>query len=429
MAKPLSIVQLQKQYVAHKKGDQVVAHKTAYFGSIYVGFPDQQRFTVVFDTGSGHLFVPSSKCDTPTCLRHRQFDRSQSGTALDIDHNGGAVAENSGSRDQVSISFGTGDVLGHFVKDYVCLSAHPNGRPGHMDKSLIHNNHNTSNSTDVNDCIKVRVITATELTEEPFYSFDFDGVLGLGLAALAVDPEFSFFGEMQRQGALPENQFGFFLGASDDIQSEIAFGGADESKLSEPLKWAPVLEPENGHWQVRIKSVKIGGKPLEICESGGCVGIVDSGTSLLGVPKAHIKDIHMKMIRKVPGDPPQLDCRDIEGPDLVFDLGGPEGGPEVSLSSRDYSRPAAMRIESKGAVQIVCRATLLNVDMSEEGGNPLTFILGEPVLRKYYTVFDWEKTQIGFARSKQPAPGESPAASVTDAPTETPAPVNVDVNV
>lgn len=417
MAKPLAIVQLTKQYVAHKKDDVVVAHKTAYFGSIYVGFPQQQRFTVVFDTGSGHLFVPSSSCKSETCLRHRSFKRSESGTATDINHDGDVVPVDRAQKDQVSISFGTGEVLGDFVRDYVCLSAHPNGRPSSF-KAL-----NTSNSHDVNDCIKVRVITATELTEEPFYSFDFDGVLGLGLGALAVDPEFSFFGEMQRQGVLPKNQFGFFLGSSDEVQSEIAFGDADESKLSEPLQWAKVLEPELGHWQIRIKGVKIAGKPLDICESGGCVGIVDSGTSLLGVPKGHIKDIHMKLIRKVSGDPPQLDCRDIEGPDLVFDL----GGPEISLSAREYSRPAAMRIESKGAVQIVCRATLLNVDMSEDGGNPLTFILGEPVLRKYYTAFDWENQQIGFALANQPAPGEGPAPTVTDAPQQIPSPVNIAV--
>ena len=29
-------------------------------------------------------------------------------------------------------------------------------------------------------------------------TFEFDGVLGLGLASLAVDPEFSFFGQMAK---------------------------------------------------------------------------------------------------------------------------------------------------------------------------------------------------------------------------------------
>ncbi|CAE7487819.1 unnamed protein product [Symbiodinium pilosum] len=31
---------------------------------------------------------------------------------------------------------------------------------------------------------------------------------------------------------------------------------------------------------------------------------------------------------------------------------------------------------------------------------PKLFIWGEPVLRKYYTVYDWQDQQIGFALAK-----------------------------
>merc|ERR1719262_687394 len=119
LAVPLKTVQLDKQYVPLKRGEQVVAHKTAYFGSIYIGFPKQQRFTAVFDTGSGHLFVPSMSCGSATCLRHQRYKRSESTSALDIDHSGAEVPRDATERDQVSISFGTGDVLGEFVKEVV----------------------------------------------------------------------------------------------------------------------------------------------------------------------------------------------------------------------------------------------------------------------------------------------------------------------
>jgi len=388
-AAPVATVKLDKQYVPLKRGDRVVAHKTAYFGSIFVGVPQSQRFTVVFDTGSGHILVPSGACGSPTCLKHRRYNRELSASAVDIDHSGAEVAKNATERDQVSIAFGTGDVLGEFVKEIVCLSE-PHGSSPTWEQRKY--------------CIKMRVITASEMTEEPFINFAFDGVVGLGLDALAVDPEFSYFGQMAKAGMLPENRFGFFLSTRDDVPSEIAIGGHDENRVSEDLRWAKVVQPELGHWQLHIRSVKIGGISLPLCDSGKCVGIVDSGTSLLGVPSQGIRDIHWKLARKIAGDPSDLDCRHVGGPDVVFDL----GGFEVSLGPEDYSRPTAMRVESNstGQVQVLCRASLLPVDMGADGGNPLTFILGEPILRKYYTAFDWSKKEIGFALARQSPPGD-----------------------
>jgi len=414
-AAPLVTVKLDKQYVPLSRGDRVVAHKTAYFGSIYIGYPKQQRFTVVFDTGSGHLFVPSMACGSQTCLLHRRYSQSESTSGVAIDHSGAEVPAGAAERDQVSISFGTGDVLGEFVKETVCLNSHSEGE---------------ATAQTPKDCLRVRVITATEMTEEPFNKFDFDGVLGLGLSALAVDPEFSFFGELAKLNVLPEARFGFFLSKHDSVPSEISFGGHDERRVSEPLRWAKVPEPEKGYWQVPIKSIRIGDTKISSCESGQCVGIVDSGTSLLGVPKADLKDTHYKLARKIPGDPSELDCRQVGGPTIVFDL----GGFEISLGPEDYSRPTAMRMETKDSkVQVVCRASLLPIDLGADGGNPLTWILGEPVLRKYYTAFDWKKAEIGFALAKQPTSGDEQdvsgtSHSVLGAPSEKPqVPVHLQV--
>jgi len=211
---------------------------------------------------------------------------------------------------------------------------------------------------------------------------------------------------MTKANILPEPRFGFFLSKNDAVPSELSFGGHDERRVSEPLRWTQVVEPEKGYWQVHIKSIKIGGIELPACaDSGKCVGIVDSGTSLLGVPSKIMKDVHWKLARKVPDDPAELDCRNVGGPEVVIEL---EGGLVISMGAEDYSRPTAMRVESKTGTQVVCRASLLPVDMgTDEGANPNTWILGEPVLRKYYTAFDWNKQEIGFALAKQPPAGEA----------------------
>lgn len=388
-AEPLLTIKLDKQYVPVMRNQATVAYKTAYSGKVFLGSPPQ-HFSVIFDTGSGHFFLPSATCTSDTCRKHRRFDRRTSSTAQDIDHSGATVDADASERDQVAIAYGTGKVEGEFVLETVCLS----GESG--------------------SCTTMRVILASEMTEEPFNTFEFDGVLGLGLASLAVDPEFSFFEQLaKRSGEGFEARFGYFLSKSDEVPSEISFGGYDARRVAGALRWSPVHKPEMGYWQVRVTNVFVAGEALPFCEAGGCTAVADTGTSLLGVPRQVSQRLHWLLARKVPGDPDELDCRDFPGPELVFEL---EGGVRITLGPEDYSRPAAMKVlqAKTQRSQVVCRATLLPVD--EGGLGPQAWILGEPVLKKYYTAYDWRKRQVGFALAVQPEAEEDKTHTIYGSP-------------
>ncbi|EAW56453.1 hCG40255 [Homo sapiens] len=50
-----------------------------YFGKIYIGTLPQ-KFTLVFDTGSPDIWVPSVYCNSDACQNHQRFDPSKSST-------------------------------------------------------------------------------------------------------------------------------------------------------------------------------------------------------------------------------------------------------------------------------------------------------------------------------------------------------------
>jgi len=393
-ASSLITVPLDKQHVPVRKDNRTVAYKTAYFGTVHAGYPAAQNFSVVFDTGSGHFILPSVACKTGTCTMHRRYDRANSASALDIEHDGTPVKQGVAERDQVAINFGTGEVTGEFVEEVVCLhgamaslpaaeAAEPGaGRRGRAP-----------------GCTRLRVVLATEMTDDPFQLFQFDGVLGLGLEQLALSKEYSFFDQMTHLHPQMQPVFSVYLAHSESDPSEISFGGHNPERLAPGarLQWANVASPELGYWQVPIKGISIGGERLDLCEDGSCRAILDTGTSLLGVPKQGARAIHWKLARPVSGYSPELDCRGFPGPPIIFDM----GDATVQLDAYDYSRPAPARMLREGATEseIFCRASLLPVDMKEPLGQNV-FIWGEPVLRRYYTAYDWGSKRIGFAPAR-----------------------------
>merc|ERR1719298_27715 len=98
-----------------------VVHKTAYYGKLEVGTP-RQPFTVVFDTGSGNLMLPSTYCRTKACTMHKAFNRDASTTADDIQADG-SPAHKGTPRDQITVTFGTGEISGIFLQDDVCIGS------------------------------------------------------------------------------------------------------------------------------------------------------------------------------------------------------------------------------------------------------------------------------------------------------------------
>ncbi|CAK9027507.1 unnamed protein product [Durusdinium trenchii] len=397
--------------------NDVVHYKSAYYGTIMVGSPPRP-FTVVFDTGSGHLILPSSYCHTDTCKVHRRYRRSSSATAKDIDWDGRMVRAGE-ARDQITVSFGTGEVTGVFVEDTMCFGQRGPG----MDTS----------STNVpvageggESCASMRFIAATDMSADPFKDFVFDGVLGLGLDSLSQTPAFNFLqvasGLTSERGSGFSKAFGIFLAVHNEETSQITMGGWAEEHLEEQVSWSPVLDPELGHWLLQIKALRVDGEVLPFCDDG-CKAVVDSGTSLLAVPTPIFPELY-EMLRSPASLEGECSTR---SPRLQIEL----EGFTVELDGEDFSRldqkstPSTPEwgrphtpAEETTRRDMTCKPMLMVMDLlvaefsrklfwlsatdfvRPEPIGPKLFILGEPVLKKFYTVYDAEKKRIGFGRAK-----------------------------
>ncbi|KAK9706390.1 hypothetical protein RND81_07G121100 [Saponaria officinalis] len=236
-------------------GTDIVALKNymdaQYFGEIGIGTPPQ-KFTVVFDTGSSNLWVPSSKCYfSIACYFHSYYKSRASRTYK--------------KRKYAAIKYGTGAISGFFSKDNV----------------------------EVGDVI-VKNQEFIEATSEPGIIFavaHFDGILGLGFQEISVGNAVPVWNNMIKQGLIKEPVFSFWLNRNPQAEEggEIVFGGVDPNHFLGTHTYAPVTR--KGYWQFDMGDVLIGGKTTGYC-SGGCAAIADSGTSLLAGPTAIITQIN-----------------------------------------------------------------------------------------------------------------------------------------
>lgn len=360
--------------------EDAIHYKSAYYGTIMVGTPPKP-FTVVFDTGSGHLILPSSYCHSSTCKAHRRYRRSSSATARDIDWDGRLVQMGE-ARDQITVSFGTGEVMGVFLEDLLCLGR---GGDGHGEGQ--------------ENCLQMRFIAATDMSADPFAEFVFDGVLGLGLESLSQSPAFNFLHALHVESTLTAEKgsfsktFGIFLASHDGETSQITLGGWAEEHVSGEVTWSPVLQPELGRWLLEIKGLWVDGQEVPFCKEG-CKAVVDSGTSVLSVPSPLFSDLFQKL------SAPARDGSCSEGPQLQMEL----DGSSLNLSVGDFSR---LDKESSPSAQATCRPMLMVMDLPEPLG-PKLFVLGEPILKKFYTIYDAEARRVGFGRARHAQSPQTP---------------------
>ncbi|KAL6964575.1 AP4A phosphorylase [Sarracenia purpurea var. burkii] len=223
-----------------------------YYGQINIGSPPQ-NFSVIFDTGSSNLWVPSSKCIfSIACLFHSKYKHTKSKTYKEIGKS-------------CVIQYGSGSVSGFLSQDNV----------------------------EVGDLV-VKDQVFMEATKEGSLTFavgKFDGILGLGFQEISVGDVVPVWYNMVEQGLVKEEVFSFWLNRDADAKDggEIVFGGVDPKHFKGDHTYVPITQ--KGYWQFAMEDFLIGNHSIGFCK-GGCAAIVDSGTSLLAGPTTVITQVN-----------------------------------------------------------------------------------------------------------------------------------------
>uniref|UniRef100_A0A8C3BTI0 pepsin A n=1 Tax=Cairina moschata TaxID=8855 RepID=A0A8C3BTI0_CAIMO len=304
----------------------------SYVGTISIGTPPQE-FSVIFDTGSANLWVPSVYCSSRACgeSNHRRFNPARSSTYR-------------GTTTSVAAWYGTGSMVGVLGYDTVTVG-----------------NIQVPN--------QVFGLSQTEpgsfLTHAPF-----DGFLGLAFPSISSSGATPIFDNMMSQGLVSQDLFSIYLTPNKQNGSFVLFGGIDDTYFTGNLSWIPLTA--QSYWQIKVdRYITMYGRPIA-CPYG-CQAIVDSGTSLLAGPSHS---------RAVPSPQFLVSCSFIRLlPDIVFVI----AGTQFPLP------PQAYILQEDGS----CMSGFEGYALPTATGE--LWILGDVFLRRYYSVFDRANGMVGLA--------------------------------
>jgi len=281
-----------------------------------------------------------------------------------------------GTIDLHDIDVGSGKVTGTFVRDQVCIH-------GEDDDP----------SVDEPRCFPMAMLIASQMSDKPFEVEPYDGMVGLGLKGMSVSMEFNFLaafhnGYGDAHGSTFSNSFGLHLG-SDGDGGEVTFGGYDKNRLTNPLHWAPVADPEDGRWQVSILAVRVGNSTNNICKDRVCRAAMDYSSSLLGVPTNLAGGLETVLSKMAPPSGFGDGCQHLAIPDIHLEL---ENDVTLTLPAEDF----VSEMDKAVSLAPSCNPRLSHHDAEEPLGRDM-FILGESTLRRYYTFFNADTQSVGFS--------------------------------
>jgi len=193
--------------------------------------------------------------------------------------------------------------------------------------------------------------------------------------------------QLVAQKKIQHNVFAFYLASAGKTGSTLTLGGTDSRFYTGDFKYTKVAKAASilPYWLISASDIKVGGKSSHSCNwLVGCESVVDTGTSILAGPP----DPMNKLIAQIGNV--SSDCSNQASlPTITFSF----GGNDFPLEPEFY----VIRVKDPATGKDQCELGMQGIN----AGVPI-WILGDPFLRKYYTVWDEEQKRVGFAVARAP---------------------------
>ncbi|KAJ3213578.1 Vacuolar protease A [Dinochytrium kinnereticum] len=369
---------------------------TSYTSPLQVGTPTQ-TLNVLFDTGSFNLWIRGKSCNSEACVGATAFDSSASSTFK---------SSNQRARD---LQYADGTVVSGIVaSDVVGVG--------------------TAKVSNFQFTLADQIVTDAPESEK-----DSDGIVGMSLtpgdSRLGAYP--IFFESLLQAKAITIPQFSYYI-TPGDVEGQIVFGGYDTSLMADPSTpptWVSIVDSSYidtinnlaftaiGAWALPITGITSPTQGISFSFTGKAGVIFDTGTSLGVIPATLLRRLAGLMRARTDGGGNYIvpcSARNVTGgPVLMFNVGN---GVSISLTAEEYVVPVPFKT-SNGSIVDLCVLGFQDVPDSQN-----YVLLGNTLLKRYLTIFDFQTSNIGFALAKGRQPLANGTASITGAGSGNPQP-------
>mmetsp|Transcript_2919 Transcript_2919/g.8309 ORF Transcript_2919/g.8309 Transcript_2919/m.8309 type:complete len:548 (+) Transcript_2919:89-1732(+) len=334
---------------------------------------DEASLQVVMDSGSTNLWVAEATCRSAPCLKHNRYNCRRSTSYS------GSIPP----APELSIEFGTGEISGAQGVDDVRIGP---VTVKTQDFGMIQ-----------------------EEVGEVFSKNPIEGIVGLGLPAMAAQGTTPIMENIIKQKLLKRNLIAFYFSRDNPSANGMFWGGIDPNFYTGPMETFQVTKPY--YWSTGLESFKIGGHemlgrvspPRRTSARSGLLQLVESESVLTAEEAVALTSAHKRremkavldtgtsyfsagsgLFRRIMRRLPVAMCSAITSeshPPITFRMRNIRGEPrDYAFDNRHYMVASSPDADSE------CHPAFMQVDLPPKEGPGM--ILGHIFFTEHLVAFD-----------------------------------------